>query len=75
MLLEFVRAGFQPLREHWQRRHVHQDCAVQLTLSGGTRESGVARGVGADGALLLETTRGVRSFHSGDVSLRTVRRA
>jgi BirA family biotin operon repressor/biotin-[acetyl-CoA-carboxylase] ligase len=75
VLLEFERAGFQPFREDWQRRHVHQGCAVRLALPGGVSESGVARGVGADGALLLETARGVRPFHSGDVSLRAAGRA
>lgn len=75
VLLEFERAGFQPFRDDWQRRHVHQGCAVRLTLSGGVSESGVARGIGADGSLLLETARGVRPFHSGDVSLRAAGRA
>jgi BirA family biotin operon repressor/biotin-[acetyl-CoA-carboxylase] ligase len=75
VLLEFERAGFQAFRDDWQRRHVHQGCAVRLTLSGGVSESGVARGIGADGSLLLETARGVRPFHSGDVSLRAAGRA
>jgi BirA family transcriptional regulator, biotin operon repressor / biotin---[acetyl-CoA-carboxylase] ligase len=74
-LLEFERAGFQPFLDDWQRRHVHQGCAVRLTLPNGAAESGLARGVAADGSLLLETARGVRPFHSGDVSLRAVRRA
>lgn len=74
VLLEFERVGFQPFREDWQRRHVHQGCPVRLTLPGGGSESGLARGVGEDGALLLETARGVRPFHSGDVSLRAVGR-
>ncbi len=75
VLLEFERQGFEPFRDDWQRRHVHQGCAVRLTLPGGLREAGVARGVSADGSLLLETTRGVRPFHSGDVSLRAARGA
>jgi BirA family biotin operon repressor/biotin-[acetyl-CoA-carboxylase] ligase len=70
VLLVFERAGFKAFREEWQQRHVHQGCAVRLSLPGGLRESGVARGVRDDGALLLETARGVRPFHSGDVSLR-----
>jgi BirA family biotin operon repressor/biotin-[acetyl-CoA-carboxylase] ligase len=70
VLLEFERAGFRPFREDWQRHHVHQDRPVRLSLPGGSSESGLARGVGSDGALLLETARGVRPFHSGDVSLR-----
>jgi len=75
VLLEFERAGFQSFREDWQRRHVHQGRTVRLTLPVGARESGVVRGVGADGSLLLETARGVRTFHSGDVSLREAGRA
>lgn len=74
VLLEFERAGFEPFREEWQCRHVHQGRPVQLTLPGGGREAGVARGVRDDGALLLETARGVRPFHSGDVSLRAADR-
>ena len=74
VLLEFEREGFQPFREDWQRRHVHQGCPVKLTLPGGLSESGLARGVGNDGALLLETARGIRPFHSGDVSLRATGR-
>ncbi len=74
-LLEFERAGFQVFRDAWQRRHVHQGCPVRLTMSGGTSESGLARGVRDDGALLLETARGIKPFHSGDVSLRPAGRA
>ncbi len=73
VLLQFERQGFEPFRDDWQRRHVHQGRAVRLSLPGGLREAGVARGVGVDGSLLLETTRGVRPFHSGDVSLRAGR--
>ena len=75
VLLAFERAGFQAFREEWQRRHVHQGCPVRLTLSGGVRESGLARGVRDDGALLIETARGLKPFHSGDVSLRGMRSA
>jgi BirA family transcriptional regulator, biotin operon repressor / biotin---[acetyl-CoA-carboxylase] ligase len=74
VLLEFERHGFQSFREDWQRRHVHQGCEVRLTLPGGQRETGVARGVGEDGSLLLETARGVKPFHSGDVSLSATER-
>lgn len=75
VLMEFERAGFKAFRDDWQRRHVHQGCPVRLTLSGGISETGLARGVRGDGALLLETAHGVKSFHSGDVSLRAVRRS
>lgn len=70
VLLHFEREGFEAFRDDWQRRHVHQNCPVHLTLPGGGSEWGLARGVGSDGALLLETARGLRPIHSGDVSLR-----
>ena len=73
-LLEFERTGFDAFRSDWQRRHVHQDCPVKLTLSGGASVSGLARGVREDGALLLETAQGIKPFHSGDVSVRAAER-
>jgi len=69
-LAAFGESGFTSLRTEWQQRHVHQDRRVTLLLPGGTAISGQARGVGEDGALLLETRAGIRRFHSGEVSLR-----
>jgi BirA family biotin operon repressor/biotin-[acetyl-CoA-carboxylase] ligase len=43
---------------------------VTLTLPGGARRSGRARGVAEDGALLLETAAGTQRFHSGEITLR-----
>ena len=70
VLSEFARSGFAPLRDEWQRRHVHQGKAVQLALPDGGVIRGTAEGVADDGALLLSTKSGQRRFHSGDVSLR-----
>jgi BirA family biotin operon repressor/biotin-[acetyl-CoA-carboxylase] ligase len=33
--------------------------------------TGVHRGIAEDGALLLATAEGIRSFHGGEVSVRT----
>ncbi len=66
----FAESGFAPLRAEWQRRHAHQDRRVTLLLPDGAGVSGQARGVGEDGALLLETRTGTRRYHSGEVSLR-----
>jgi len=70
VLAEFEREGFAPLRKEWQGRHAHQNARVKLTLPDGGTLSGHARGVGEDGALLLETRTGTRRFHSGEISLR-----
>ena len=71
MLEIFTRQGFAPLRGEWQRRHTHQDRPVTVILPDARRESGVARGVAEDGALLVETRAGVRRYHSGEISLRS----
>lgn len=67
----FAREGFAPFREQWTTRHVHQDRPVTVLLPDARRERGVARGVAEDGALLIETQRGMRRFHSGEVSVRS----
>ena len=62
--------GFAPLREEWDRHHVYRGKPVRLTLPDAATIDGVARGVDENGALLLDTSGGVRRVHSGDVSLR-----
>ena len=70
VLEAFERDGFAGLRGEWQRRHAHQGERVRLNLPDGTRVMGIARGVDASGALLLETPAGLRRYHSGEISLR-----
>jgi len=66
----FSRDGFAPLRAEWERHHAHQGKEVSVTLPGGRTDTGVAQGVGDDGALLFETGNAVRRLHSGELSLR-----
>jgi BirA family biotin operon repressor/biotin-[acetyl-CoA-carboxylase] ligase len=70
----FGREGFGPLRREWERRHAHRDALVTLLVPGGVRATGRARGVGDDGALLLETGAGIERHHSGEISLRPTTR-
>lgn len=45
-----------------------------VTVSGGVaRTTGVARGIGADGALMVEIAGALRAVHAGDVTLRDSR--
>lgn len=69
-LARFERDGFVAFHDDWQACHAHQDQLVCIQSGQGESISGVARGVDAQGALLLETPAGMRSFHSGEVSLR-----
>jgi BirA family biotin operon repressor/biotin-[acetyl-CoA-carboxylase] ligase len=66
----FERTGFAPFRSEWQGYHAHQDRPVTLLKPDGARESGVARGVNDDGALLLEQGDTIRVCIAGEVSLR-----
>ena len=71
-LVQAVRAfepqGFAPLAARFNARDALGDQAVRL--SDGTE--GVARGVGADGALQVHTATGLRTVHSAEVSVRPV---
>ena len=70
VLDQFATHGFAPLREEWTARHAHQGKAVTLSSSGGDIVAGRVAGVAEDGALLLETPRGVERYVSGELSLR-----
>jgi biotin-(acetyl-CoA carboxylase) ligase len=48
---------------------------VTVALPDGRRESGVARGVDEDGALIVAARAGIRRYHSAEVSLRATLRA
>lgn len=70
VLDQFAADGFAPLREEWTARHAHQGKAVTLSSGGADTVTGRAAGVAEDGALLLETARGVERCVSGELSLR-----
>jgi BirA family biotin operon repressor/biotin-[acetyl-CoA-carboxylase] ligase len=70
MLEQFAAQGFAPLREEWMAHHAHQDKPVTLSSGDGKTVTGRAAGVAEDGALLLETARGLERCVSGELSLR-----
>lgn len=70
VLEQFAAQGFAPLRKEWMVHHAHQDKPVTLSSGDGKTVTGRAAGVAEDGALLLETARGLERFVSGELSLR-----
>ncbi len=68
-IVEYERHGLTPVHHRWN----HLDCMagkpVSLHLPSETL-SGIAGGIDEKGALLLRTTNGVRTIHSGEVTLR-----
>lgn len=70
VLEQFSAHGFAPLRQEWMVRHAHQGRSVTLSSGDGGTVTGKAVGVAEDGALLLETARGIERYVSGELSLR-----
>lgn len=70
VLTDFAESGFAPLRQEWIARHAHQGRPVTLSSGDGKTVAGRAAGVAEDGALLLETARGLERFVNGELSLR-----
>lgn len=70
VLADFAHYGFAPLRQEWIARHAHQGKSVTLSSADGNTLAGRAAGVAEDGALLLETARGVQRCVNGQLSLR-----
>lgn len=65
----FADSGFAAFTAEWQRYDIAMGQAVRLSWPGHAVE-GVARGVDATGALLLEADGTCRSFAVGELSLR-----
>jgi len=68
----FADTGFDGFRRDWDSRDAVRDRAVELH-DGSQVLEGTARGVDADGALLLEVDGAHRRILSGDISLRLAR--
>jgi BirA family biotin operon repressor/biotin-[acetyl-CoA-carboxylase] ligase len=74
MLEGFAVEGFAPLRAEWESYHALAGRTVAVALPDHTEQVGVAAGVADDGGLLVQTTSGLRRFHSGEISLRPLER-
>lgn len=68
-LLEFEQAALKPFLAEWRDADALRGRAVNVTGGEGIAK-GIARGIDAHGALLVETAQGVRRFLSGDVTVR-----
>lgn len=71
MLLQYERFGFAAFRDAWAALDGLNGRPAQVVV-GDSAVSGIARGVDADGALLLETTDRMQRFVSGEASLRLI---
>ena len=69
-LADFPRQGLKPWLADWSGSDALFDRGVRVDNAGEVTR-GVARGIDAHGALLVETPEGVRRFISGEVSVRS----
>ena len=65
-LQAFARHGFAPVRSQFAER----DLLLQREANLSDGHSGLARGVGPDGALLVQTAEGLRAVTSSEISVR-----
>lgn len=72
VLDSFAVNGFFGQKSEWLQYHAWQDREVRILGEGETPITGICRGVGDDGSLLIETAGGLKPILSGDVSLRCV---
>ncbi len=66
----FDAQGLAPFVDRWQRWHAFAGLPVMILEQGRLLQQGVARGIDAQGCLLLETDEGLVAIAAGDVSLR-----
>jgi BirA family biotin operon repressor/biotin-[acetyl-CoA-carboxylase] ligase len=69
-LERYGREGLAPFRDRWAAFDCLRGQTLEVLL-GDQVITGVHRGIAEDGALLLATAEGIRSFHGGEVSVRT----
>lgn len=71
----FEEQGFAAFRARWNALHAHQGKAIRIVDRDTVLQEGVARGVDANGLLLLDTAAGPVAVMAGDVSLRALEEA
>jgi BirA family biotin operon repressor/biotin-[acetyl-CoA-carboxylase] ligase len=72
MLRTFTVQGFAPFKDEWHELDTLANAPVKV-ISGSQTTLGTARGVDADGTLLVDVDGELRKFVSGEVSLRAVK--
>ncbi|MEQ1814181.1 MAG: biotin--[acetyl-CoA-carboxylase] ligase [Candidatus Nitrotoga sp.] len=68
VLQQFATQGFVAFHKEWEKYHALQGQKVTLAMPDGSRVKGIARGVTDDGALILETMRGMQIINAGEIN-------
>ena len=66
---QFAEQGFDQFASQWQDYDICLNQPVELTIGNNTIQ-GIARGIDAQGQLLVESQQQIKPYSSGEVSLR-----
>ena len=68
-LLIFERSGLEPFIQQWRAADIYADKPIKLII-GHKTINGIGRGINEQGALLIETSEGLRAYQGGEISVR-----
>lgn len=67
----FENSGLEPFITKWRALDVYANQTVKLIV-GQQTIFGVSRGIDSNGAFLLETEQGMKTYHGGEISVRPI---
>ena len=67
----FENDGLEPFINKWRALDIYSNQAVKLIV-GQQIIFGISKGIDANGAILLETKQGIKAYHGGEISVRSV---
>lgn len=70
-LILFENSGLNGFIEQWRALDIYANKPVKLII-GQKVITGISRGIDATGAILLENEQGLRAFHGGEISVRSI---
>ena len=70
-LVLFENSGLNGFIEQWRALDIYANKPVKLII-GQQVITGISRGIDANGAILLENDQGLRAFHGGEISVRSI---
>lgn len=71
-LQNYEANGFAADKDYWLANHAFNNQTLKLLQSNGSEVIGTLNNITEDGALVLQTEVGLKSFHAGEISLRTL---
>lgn len=70
-LRNYETNGFAADKPFWLANNAFSNQSLKLIQSNGSHITGTLHDISEDGALILQTKAGIKSFHAGEISLRT----